>query len=323
MIKKAIALCFSLILILMSMVGCSPQDNQNDKLSIVCSIFPHYDWTKQILGETVDEIDLTLLVNNGTDLHSYQPSAQDILKISTCDMFIYVGGSSDQWVDEVLEQANNDEMIVIDLLNLLGEKAKEEVIIEGMEHEHEHEHDEEEAEYDEHIWLSIKNASFLCEKICEQLCTLIPENAESYQKNSDVYIKKLNSLDNEYSSAIGSAKRNSLIFADRFPFRYLADDYGLDCYAAFPGCSAETEASFKTVAFLAEKSDEEKVPALLIIDGSSDSIAKTVVETSSNKDCKILSVNSLQSVTQNDIENGVTYLSVMTKNLEIFKEVLN
>ena len=310
----------------------SNKKNDSEKLSVVTTIFPEYDWVMSILGDKKDDADVTMLLDNGVDLHSYQPTADDILKITTCDMFVYVGGESDEWVDDVLKQATNKDMVVIDLLDVLGDSVKEEEVVEGMEHEHdhEHEHDEEhdheheheEPEYDEHVWLSLRHAQVICTKIESELEKLNPDHKDSYKKNLDAYISELKALDEEYKAAVEKASCKMILFADRFPFRYMADDYGLTYYAAFTGCSAESEASFETVVFLSKKVDELDLPAVLTIEGATHKIADTVLENTSGSGKKILTMDSLQSTTSKDLKNGKTYLSVMKSNLTVLKEAL-
>ena len=294
-----------------------------DKLSIVTTIFPEYDWVNQILGEQAQNAEVTLLLDSGVDLHSYQPTADDIVTISTCDMFIYVGGHSDDWVAEVLAQAKNENMIVINLFDVLGDAVKEEELVDGMEHEehtdHEEEHDEEQ---DEHVWLSLKNAESACRAISEKLCVLDPENAQCYTANTESYCQKLKALDEEYKAVVDAANIKTLLFADRFPFRYLVDDYGLEYYAAFSGCSAESEASFETVIFLAGKVDELGLHAVITLKGSDGEIAKTVVSTSSAKNADILTLDSMQTTTAVDTDSGTTYLAIMESNLEVLKLAL-
>ena len=295
-------------------------------LNIVTTIFPEYDWVKEILGENADNAEVTMLLDSGIDLHSFQPTAEDILKISNCDMFIYVGGESDEWVEDALEEAVNKDMVVINLLEVLGENAKEEEIVEGMEGEDEEdgaEEEEEEIEYDEHVWLSLKNAVVFCEEIETGLEQLDPENATLYQENLATYVEKLNELDEKYQAVVDEAEVDTLLFGDRFPFRYLVDDYGLNYYAAFVGCSAETEASFETIIFLAEKLNELELKSIMIIESSDGSIAEAIRNNSQDKDQEILVLNSLQSTTMEDVTNGATYLTVMEDNLEILEKALN
>ncbi|MBR6079826.1 MAG: zinc ABC transporter substrate-binding protein [Treponema sp.] len=479
------------------------------KTKIVTTIFPEYDWVKQIVGDKAKDAEITLLIGNGVDLHSYQPSIQDIAKISTADIFIYVGGESDGWVEDALKNARNKNMKVINLMEVLGDRVKEEEVVEGMQEEDEHEHsysseidahdikdrklsefngewqslypvlmdgglgeyvehqaeengkseaemkkeiaakwncgvkkikvsgdkisitydggksvsgkysyagyavkkndegkitnvrykfeskdknvprfvmfndhgyapakevahfhfyfgnnsfeefmnskvnsyfvdsklsahecedlllghnhsdghhhhssDEEELEYDEHVWLSVRNAKILCAEICNALCAKDSKNAATYKANYASYSAKLDKLDSDFAAAVRNGKTKTLLFGDRFPFRYLVDDYGLKYYAAFVGCSAETEASFETIVFLAKKVDEFGLKNVCQIESGNGKIARTIIESSKNKNAKILTLDSMQSVTQNDIKKGATYLGTMQKNLEVLKEAL-
>lgn len=302
-------------------------EETDKKLNIVTTIFPEYDWTRAILGDRADDVNLTMLLDNGTDLHSFQPAVKDIMKVSSCDLLIYVGGESDQWIEDALESAQNKDMKTINLMEVLGDSIKEEETVEGMQesdHDHDHDHeDEEEKEYDEHVWTSMRNAEVICDAIAATLEEMDPENKEIYQSNAETYKEKLSVLDEEYQETVDSAKQKTLIFADRFPFRYLVDDYGLNYYAAFSGCSAESEASFKTVTFLAGKVDELGVKSVLTMEKSDDRIAQTVIENTKAKDQKILQLNSMQSITSEEIADGATYLSVMEDNLGVLKEALN
>lgn len=477
------------------------------KLNIVTTIFPEYDWVKEILGENLKNVDLTMLLDNGVDLHSYQPTADDIVKISTSDLFIYVGGESDTWVEDALKESVNKDMKVINLLETLGDSVKEEEVVEGMEAEHDHHHDhskevstfednevqdrsisdwegewksaypyaldgsldeafeakaasgkmtaeeykayyqkgyetdianmeikgntisysydngetvsaeykyvgyfiqnwsggtkaamyrfesmnpeskapkyieindhmigpekaehfhfrmsdesfeaiedpenrwptffpmdftgeeicedlkghdhkheEEEAEYDEHVWLSLKNAEQLVSAISESLCEIDAENAESYKANTEAYLTKLDELDKKYQETVDKAGNKTVLFGDRFPFRYLVDDYGLSYYAAFVGCSAETEASFETISFLAQKMDELKLPAVLTIEGDNHKIAETINGNTKAQSAEILTMDSMQATTSKDVENGANYLDIMTKNLDVLKTALS
>ncbi len=295
------------------------------KLKIVTTIFPEYSWTKEMLGSNGKNVELVLLTKKGADMHSYQPSAEDILRIAGCDLFIYVGGESDKWVDKALKEGGNPKRKVVNLMKLLGDRAKAEESVEGMEkHEHDkdkHHHDE--VEYDEHVWLSLKNAEIACKAIAEELAALDPKNAETYRANYEAYSKKLVALDAKYKETVDKATVKVILFGDRFPFRYLADDYGLKYYAAFKGCSAETEASFQTVAFLAGKMDELHLPAVLTIEGRQHKLAQTIVENTKAKNQKVLTLNSMQAVPEAEIKKGITYLSVMEDNLKVLREALS
>ncbi len=291
-------------------------------LSIVATIFPEYDWVREILGEA--DAELTLLIGSGVDLHSFQPTVEDILTISTCDLFIYVGGESDEWVEDALQESTNENMVVLNLLEILGDIVVEEETVEGMEAEEEEEddEDEEEVEYDEHVWLSLHNAQIICEAIAEALSELDAENAEVYAANCSAYQQELADLDSRYAAVCEGATQTTLLFGDRFPFRYLTEDYGLSYYAAFNGCSAETEASFETIVFLSQKVDELNLSCVLIIETSDGKIAETIVENTTDKNQEILVLNSMQAVTEEDIANGVTYLSLAEENLTVLQEAL-
>ena len=300
----------------------SSSSGSGNKLKIVATIFPEYDWTREILGDRLKDVDLTLLLDNGTDLHSFQPAVKDIMKVSSCDLLIYVGGESDQWIEDALKSAANPDMKTINLMETLKDFIKEEETVEGMQEKH-HSHEEDEKEYDEHVWTSLRNASAAAEVIADTLAELDPENSDIYKENLRSYQGELSSLDNEYQKTVDQSTHKTLLFADRFPFRYLVDDYGMEYYAAFSGCSAESEASFKTVTFLAGKVDELGVKSVLTMEKSDDRIAQTVIENTKAKDQKILQLNSMQSITSEEIADGATYLSVMEDNLGVLKEALN
>ena len=530
--KKIFALLLALLMLASVLAGCASEQVNNDtnpetkpdasantdvnakpaaekapekSLKIVTTIFPEYDWVREVLGDQAENDELTMLLDNGVDLHSYQPTADDIVKISDCDLFIYVGGESDGWVDDALKNATNKNMKVIDLLEVLGDSVKAEEVVEGMqetEHDHGHDHSKEvstfeddevqdrslsdwagdwqsaypfaldgtlddafaamaeegemtadeyktyyqngyktditnidiegdhieftyedgkkvgsdyqyvgyyiqnwstgtkaamyrfeavdrtsgapvyiefndhmiepaaaehfhirmsnesfdaivdpenswptffpadmtgeeicehmeghdhehEEEADEHVWLSLKNAETLVGAISDALQELDPDNKDTYAANASAYIEKLSALDGAYQSAVDGAARKTVLFGDRFPFRYLVDDYGLSYYAAFVGCSAETEASFETISFLAKKVDELGLPCVLTIEGAQHKIAETIVQNIAEKNQKVLTMDSMQSTTSEDVANGTTYLSVMEQNLSVLKEALD
>ena len=323
--KKTIFIMIAVLMMgCMSACGAGSADKagaDSEKLSIVTTIFPEYDWVMNILGDNPSGAQVTMLLDNGVDLHSYQPTAADILKIADCDVFVYVGGESDEWVEDALKEATNSEMIVVNLLKSLGEAAKEEELVEGMEAGHDHDHDEE-AEYDEHVWLSLKNASALTDVIADALSEADPAGAETYAANVKAYQEELAALDAQYQAAVSEGSQDTVLFGDRFPFRYLIDDYGLSYYAAFAGCSAETEASFETVTFLAARLDALGLHTVLTIEGSEGRIAQTIIQNTSSKDQQILALDSMQATTGRDAAAGVTYLSIMEKNLDTLKEAL-
>lgn len=301
------------------------------KKSIVCTTYPQYDWVMNILGSK-SEFEVTLLQDKGTDLHSFQPSFKDITKVADCDLFVYVGGESDTWVDDALKNSRNKNQIAVNMMEVLGDKVREEEIVEGMQAEEEededldheeagHHHDEA-PEYDEHVWLSLRNAEVVVNALAQNIAKLDVKNANLYTENAAAYSKQLADLDAEYLKMVKAAVKKTVLFGDRFPFRYLVDDYGIKYYAAFVGCSAESEASFETIKFLAGKVDELGLSSVLTIEKSDKKIAKTIVQSSNNKNCKILEMNSIQSVTKKDIKNGISYLKIMKGNLDVLKESL-
>ena len=502
--KKITALLLALMMLTGVLAGCGkPKDTgKAGKLKVVTTIFPAYDWVRAILGDKADNAEVTMLLDNGVDLHSYQPTADDIVKISDCDLFVYVGGESDGWVENALKNAANRNMKVINLLEVLGDSVKTEETVEGMqEAEHAHDHSKEVStfedhevqdrslsdwagswqsaypfaldgtlddafaamaeegemtadeyktyyqngyktditnidiaddhitftyengkkagtdykyigyyiqnwstgtkaamyrfeavdrtsgapiyiefndhmiesaaaehfhirmsnesfdaivdpekswptffpadmtgedlcehmeghghdhgeEKDEHVWLSLKNAKTLVGAIADALQELDPGNKDTYAANASAYIEELSTLDGAYQSAVDGAASKTVLFGDRFPFRYLVDDYGLRYYAAFAGCSAETEASFETVSFLAKKVDELGLPCVLTIEGKNHKLAETIVQSTAGKNQKVLTMDSMQSTTSEDVANGTTYLSAMEQNLSVLKEAL-
>ncbi|MGN0523763.1 MAG: metal ABC transporter substrate-binding protein [Eubacterium sp.] len=321
-LKKVLSIVLCLLMLL-AFGACSKnsdaENENNPKISIICTIFPEYDWVKNILGSKADNVELTLLLDNGVDLHNYQPTVEDLVKISSCDMFVHVGGESDSWVDDALANATNENMVVINLLDILGDTVKEEEVKEGMETEEE---ESNELEYDEHVWLSLKNAMVICNELSERIQQLDSANAQAYKENTENYVSLLTDLDNQYRDVCINAKTKTLLFGDRFPFRYLVEDYGLDYYAAFAGCSAETEASFETISFLAQKVDELGLTTVLTIEGTDHKIAETIIKNTSSKDQSIGVLNSMQGTTLEDSLSGTDYLSIMTDNLSVLERAL-
>lgn len=324
--KRVISLLLVLTLTAGVLAGCgrqnAPTASDDTKLSIVTTIFPEYDWVREIVGEKADHAEITMLLDSGVDLHSYQPTAADMIKISDCNLFIYVGGESDRWVADALQEAVNKDMVVLNLLDVLGDRVEEEKIVEGMEADEE-KGEEDGPEYDEHVWLSLKNAEVLCSAISDALQQIDPANKDIYAANAAAYTQKLAALDAKYQAAVDTAARKTILFGDRFPFRYLADDYGLSYYAAFVGCSAETEASFETISFLARKVDELNLPCVLTIEGAQHKIAETIVQNTAEKNQRVLVMDSMQATTAQDAANGTTYLSVMEQNLSVLNEALS
>ena len=339
------------------LAGCKTESGEkatSKKISVVVTIYPQYDWLKNILGERFDAVNLKLLIKNGTDLHSYKPSAQDIASIAGADMVVFVGGESDEWIKKALAATPKEGRITVNLMEALGDRVKEEEVVEGMqveeetrderretrderhgsagsptetreeEHHHEHHHEHaEEAENDEHIWLSLKNAVILVNALAEPLAKLDSANAASYKMNAAVYAAKLYNLDGAFTATVAGASQKTILFGDRFPFRYMVDDYGIKYFAAFVGCSAESEASFETVTFLAGKMDSLSLPAIFTIEGGNGKIARTILEASKkSKNAEILTLNSMQSVTDAQMKDGLDYLSIMQSNLDVLKKAL-
>ncbi|MCR4855440.1 MAG: metal ABC transporter substrate-binding protein [Erysipelotrichaceae bacterium] len=289
------------------------EETKGDRIRILTTIFPLYDWAQNIVSGS-GNIDTAYLIDGSTDLHNYQPSAADIVSISDCDVFIYVGGESDEWVEDALKQVGNSDMVVIDLLDVLKDRVKEESS-EGIFVEEE---EEQEPESDEHVWLSVKNAMIVCEEICEKISEIDEDEKDLFSGNLDSYLKELRDLDERYMDTVSKGKKDVLLFADRFPFIYLCDDYGIGHYAAFKGCSAETEASFETIRLLAQKTDELSLSVLICLEGSDTRIAQTVIENTANKDQKILQMDSMQS----EIKTGESYITIMEKNLDVLRMAL-
>ena len=397
----------------MLLTGCSNQttkSSESDKLSVVTTTFYEYDWVMEVIGDKKDLFDVTLLMHTGVDIHSYEPTAKDIITIKSADLFVYNGGHSHDWVGDVIAEPTNEDFRYVNIMESLGDKVKAEVSVEGMQNAHDHhesdeatgmtshelEYDKEKYDYftaccfeenfdldedgkvkgfthpetneyieyccesdgfvfdghnllgilvekedctdesceidhsdkkqghdDEHIWLSLHNAMIVSEILGEELGEIDSKNADTYEKNAATYIDTLEVLDEEYKQAIETANTDTLIFADRFPFLYLMDDYDINYYAAFQGCSSETEASFETVTFLAKKVDELNVDELLIIDNGLIDLAKTVNSSSDKQDCEILTLNSMQSISKEDIDKGATYYKYMQENLEVLKKALD
>ena len=350
--KKYIGIGLSILVAIMMVLGCAKKEStgsseaesgssvtesssvaeskseETKKLSIVTTIFPAYDWVKQVVGDNKN-VEISFLIDKGVDLHSYQASAADIAKITDSDLFVYVGGESDDWAEDIIKE--NPNLKYINMVDSIGEAALAEELVEGMQEEEEHdneseehaneegEHEDGEEEIDEHVWLSIKNAETIVSAIEAKLAEIDPDNKAEYEKNANDYLAKLDELDKEYKDTLSSIQNKTIIVGDRFPFRYLVNEYGIKYYAAFTGCDAGSEASFETVKFLANKMDELNMSNIFIIDGSKGDLAKTIVENTKDKNAKVLVLDSMQSTKSSDNAN---YLDIMKKNLEVLKEVL-
>ena len=305
--KWILALC----LVLLCLTGCQ-QEQKKDALSVVAVIFPEYDWARQIIGPDSD-IQLHLLVDDGVDPHSFQPTVADMVTVSECDLLIYGGGESDAWLEDALK---GTEKRTVALLPLLGEKAHQEEIVAGMQVS------QPEDETDEHVWLSLPNAALFCTAIAQQLTELDPDHADLYRANLEAYLEKLRNLDEAYRETIQNANQDTIVVCDRFPYRYLTEDYGLKYYAAFPGCSAETGASFETVVFLSDRVQELDLKALIVTETSDGRLAQTVAENTGRNDIAILTLDSMQSVSGQQAKNK-DYLSTMEANRQVLEQALD
>lgn len=391
MTKRLTAAILACLMCVMLLSACTADTSEGQtaadgKPTVMCTVFPVYDWVKNITRGS-GKFDVRLLTANGGDLHSFQPSAKDIADIKNSELFVYIGGNSDQWADDIaaespqltslrlfdvlgdsLAEENNDNTAVshshggtshihADTAEPDGNHTHDEHIDDNNTHdEHtddvhshdrhddshthdEHSHNEHadgdhthnihshdghanEKEYDEHIWLSLRLAEKSVTALRDELIALDPENEKIYTANAAEYIAALQSLDNEYTAATECSRDKTVILADRFPFLYLMQDYGITCYAAFPGCTSDTAASFSTVVYLIERLNEHKKSAVLILEGSNQSVAETVIADSTQKGAAVEVINSCQSVTAQDIQSGASYLGIMRSNLNALKRAL-
>lgn len=311
--KKTIFLIFLLILLCLS--GCAADSTQDtDRLQIVAVTFPPYDFARAVVGEYAD---VSLLIDPGTETHSYDPSPSDVRKIQSCDIFLYGGGESDEWVRNILQSIPNSESItVLSMMEIVP--LLEEVMVDGMEAE-DHAQDDH-AEYDEHVWTDPENAACIVEAIRDAVMTADPDHAEIYRKQGTDYAAEIRALDADFRTIIDHAARHTVIFADRFPFLYFAHAYSLEYYAAFPGCAENTEPGAQTVAFLIEKVTEEQIPAVFTIELSNEQLADTICEATGAE--KLL-LHSCQNVSKSEFESGITYVALMRQNLENLRKALN
>ena len=315
-LKKTIVflLCFGF---LVSLPGCSFywQEPEDCRLRVVSSVFPTYDFARQIAG---DRISLSMLLRPGTESHSYEPTAKDMIALEHCDVFLCTGGEGDQWVEQLLGAVSNPNLQVVrmvDCVPLLEEEA-----VEGMLHHHEEEEHSEHGEFDEHVWASPVNAAAIAEEICAVFCEKDPDNALFYQTNMRSYHDELMRLDSLFRGIVSGSSRKTLVVGDRFPFRYLVEEYGLSYFAAFPGCASDTGASASAIAFLVEKVKAEGIPAVFHIEFSNCKIAGVICEETG---AELLEFHSCHNVSADDFSAGVTYLDLMRRNAENLREALN
>lgn len=312
-ISKILAIAL-LVCSLCSLASCGETDDA-DGVSVVTTIFASYDFAREIAG---DNANIKMLVSPGADVHSYDPTMKDIMAVNKCDVFIYVGGESDQWVEKILASVDNPDMKIVKLIDCTEELYFEEHK-EGMDHDHD-DHDHDEAEYDEHVWTSPRNAMLICQKIAEALCEADAENADDYNANLASYNAKLTELDETFKDIVANAERKEIIFGDRFPLLYFVKAYGIDYFAAFPGCAGETEPSGATVAFLINKVKEDNIPVVLYLELSTGNIADTICEATG---AQKLQFNACHNISKDDFEAGIGYLDLMKQNIDVLKTALN
>lgn len=309
--------------------GCGPRAKADDgRLQVVCTVFPYYDFARQIGG---DDVDVTLLVAAGKETHSFEPTPLDVITLSEADVFLYNGGESEAWVDDILSAAGENIAVTLPLMPQVSALAEE--WAEGMEgahddHDHDHGHDDhdghghdsDDIEYDEHVWTSPVLAKALCQAICDALCRADPEHRDGYQARLADYLAQLDSLDEAFRDVVAAGQRRLLVFGDRFPLLYFCREYGLDYRAAFHGCASDTEPSLATLKYLIDKVEDEDIPVVYTIELSSQKVARAIAETTG---AKVLTFQSCQTVSRQDMEAGATYLSLMERNVEALKEGLS
>lgn len=331
--KILIALTAILLVSLGAFIGLSKKDSARSKISIIATNFPAYDFARAVAG---DKANVKMLIKPGAETHNFEPTPNDIIDLKNSRMFIYTGGESDEWVKKILNEIDPKTTKIIKMMDQV--KTVKEELVEGMEddeeshdHEHEHDHDHdhkhntsaehsEEGEDDEHVWTSPKNAIKIINAIKSELVNIAKDDAATFNQNTENYSKKLSDLDQSFRDIVASARRKTLVFGDRFPLRYFVDEYGLNYFAAFPGCSEQTEASSKTIAFLIDKVKAEQIPVVLKIEQSNGKIAETI---SKATNAKVLTFQSAHNVSPEDFKKGVTYIDLMTGNLKVLKEALN
>ena len=311
--KKLIAMLMVLTLFTVGLTACNNKtEKSSDKLKVVSTIFPSYDFAKQICG---DNAKITMLLPPGSESHSYEPTPQDIITIQNCDLFIYVGGESDAWVDGILKSMDKP-VKTIKMMDCVS--TVEEEHVEGMEAE-EKSTEVKKVEYDEHVWTSSKNAIKISEKIAEAMCNIDSDNSDLYNINKDNYVKQLEQLDKDFTDFFATVQNKTLIFGDRFPLRYFVEEYGLNYYAAFPGCSCETEPSATTIAFLIDKVKSNNISTVFYIEFSNHKVADSIAEATGAKTALF---QTCHNVSMADLNNGATYISLMKQNLATLKEAM-
>lgn len=304
--KKVLKLCVGLFFVLL-LSGCKNSVSDSGKFTIISTSFPGYDFARAIVKD-VPDVSVKMLISPGAEMHHYEPSPQDIIDIKNSDVFIYVGGDSDSWISDILNDIDTRKTKIIKLMDLVD------LSLEG-------DYDNNVTdEYDEHVWTSPVNSIEIIKKISLEIIRLDIDNQEIYQKNTDFYVEKISYIDNEIRDVVNSSKRKELVFGDRFPLIYFTKEYGLNYYAAFPGCSEETEASAKTLAFLINKVKEDKIPVVFHLELSKGSIASSISEETG---AKVLEFSSIHNISQSEFDKGITYVDLMKKNIDVLKVALN
>ena len=319
--KRLFALLLALTLAA-SLYGCADRQRAEDgRLQVVCSVFPYYDFARQIGG---DDVDVTLVVPAGRETHSFEPTPMDVIRISQADVFIYNGGESEQWVTDILDAAGEDIPCVLSMMD--AAELHEEELVEGMQsgtsaHDHhDHDEDEEEIEYDEHIWTSPVTAMALCRAITDGLCQADPDHADSFRARLANYLAALETLDGTFRQIVAEGSRDLLVFGDRFPLLYFCREYGLDYRAAFHGCAGDTEPSLTTLKYLIDLVNEQHIPVVYTIELSSRKVAKAIAETTG---AQVRTFHSCQTVSRAEFDAGVTYLQLMEANADVLREGLS
>ena len=319
------------LLLAVSLAGCAARREQDSgKLQVVCSLFPYYDFARQIGG---DDVEVTLLVPAGKETHSFEPTPLDVVTLSQADVFLYNGGESEQWVEQILSAAGENIRVTEALMPRVTLLVEE--MTEGMEggddhsghdhdgHDHDddaHDHQDEEMAYDEHVWTSPVLAKTLCEAICDALCRADPAHRENYRARLADYLEELTALDEAFRDTVAAGHRRLLVFGDRFPLLYFCREYGLDYRAAFHGCASDTEPSLATLKYLIDQVAREQIPVVYTIELSSQKVAQAIAETTG---ARVLTFQSCQTVSRQDLDNGATYLSLMWQNVAALKEGLS
>ena len=322
--RRVLATALAILLLVLIFPSCSSEENRDDgKLKVITTVFPEYDFARVIGG---DKVSVSMLTSG--DIHSFEPSLVDVNKISSADVFIYVGGASFAWVDGILDRIKSPDLIVVNLFDSVEKLCSGSggLIIEPDKHKDEHESSHEgesDLHFDEHIWTSPKNASMMCDAICDALVKADPDNKSYYESNCLEYGSELDKLDSLYKEVVSEAERKTIVVADRFPFVYMCNEYNLSYCAAMTGCSSASDISFATVVSLANAIKENGIKTVIYTDFSDSNIIDTVEKQLGDYKIKRKMLNSCQTVREKDIKNGVTYLSLMTENAEVLREVLN